>query len=168
MDQKSITPTGGSRTPPTARFDPFDAMRREMDRMYEAFQQGGLFGGFPSVFSGNNGFLTPKVDVCESSAGLEVTAELPGIDEKNIDVSLDDGVLTLKAEHATQKEEQDEKKHYHLVERSHGTLMRRIALPFEPDADNIQASFDKGILKITVPRSPRAQEKIRKIEVKGA
>ena len=169
MDQKSVTPFGGSRTPSSSRgFDPLDAMRREMDRMFDAFQQGGLFGGLPAVFAGNNGFLTPKVDVCETEQGLEVTAELPGIAEKNIDVSLDDGVLTLKAEHAAETEQQDEKKHYHLVERSHGTFMRRIALPFEPDADNSHATFDKGILKITIPKSPRAEEKVRKIAVKGA
>ena len=169
MDQKSLTPFGGSRAPASSRsFDPIDAMRREMDRLFESFSQGGLFGGLPAALSGGNGFLSPKVDVCETDKGLEVTAELPGIDEKNIDVNLEDGVLTLKAEHAAEKEEKDEKKHYHLVERSHGTFMRRIALPFEPDADNVEATFEKGVLKITVPKSANAAEKVRKIAITGA
>lgn len=168
MDQKSLTPQGGARTPAGARsFDPFDTMRREMDRLFDSFSQGGLFGGFPAMLSGGNGFLSPKVDVCETEKGLEVTAELPGIDEKNIEVNLDDGVLTLRAEHSDEKEEGDEKKHYHLLERSHGTFMRRIALPFEPDADNVEAAFEKGILKITVPKSAKAAEKLRKIAIKG-
>lgn len=153
MDQKALTP--------------FDAMRREVDRMFDAFSNGGLFGALPAALAGSNGFLTPKINVCETDAGLEVTAELPGIDQKEIDLSLDDGVLTLKAEHASQKEEKDEKKHYHLVERAQGTFLRRIALPFEPDADRVEATFDKGILKVTVPKSAKADEKIRKIQVKG-
>lgn len=153
MDQKALTP--------------FDAMRREVDRMFDAFSNGGLFGALPAALAGSNGFLTPKINVCETDAGLEVTAELPGIDQKEIDLSLDDGVLTLKAEHASQKEEKDEKKHYHLVERARGTFLRRIALPFEPDADRVEATFDKGILKVTVPKSAKADEKIRKIQVKG-
>jgi HSP20 family protein len=153
MDQKALTP--------------FDAMRREVDRMFDAFSNGELFGALPAALAGSNGFLTPKINVCETDAGLEVTAELPGIDQKEIDLSLDDGVLTLNAEHASQKEEKDEKKHYHLVERAQGTFLRRIALPFEPDADRVEATFDKGILKVTVPKSAKAGEKIRKIQVKG-
>lgn len=167
MDFKSLMPFGNSRPSGQGQIaDPFQAMRREMDRMLDTFAQGG-FAGMPGVFASSNGFLTPKVNVSEAEAGLEVTAELPGIDEKNIDVSLDDNVLTLKAEHTGEKEEKDEAKHYHLVERSYGTFLRRIALPFEPDAEKIAASFDKGILKIIVPRSAKAADKVRKIAVKS-
>lgn len=169
MDRKSLTPFAGSRSPSEQRsFDPFQAMRREMDRMFDVFSQGGLFGGFPAAMTGTDGFLTPKVDVCETDKGLEVTAELPGIDSKDVDVNLEDGVLTLKAQHAADKEEFDENRHYHVIERSRGTFLRRIALPFEPDADNVEASFDKGVLKIVVPKSPKAEEKVRKIAIKNA
>jgi HSP20 family protein len=168
MDFRSLMPFGGSRVQGAGQpADPFQAMRREMDRMFDTFAQAGAFPNLPAAFSSSNGYLTPKVNVSETEAGLEVSAELPGIDEKNIDVSLDDNVLTLRAEHTAEKEEKDEAKHYHLVERSYGTFLRRIALPFEPDADKIAASFDKGVLKIVVPRSAKAVEKVRKIAVKA-
>jgi HSP20 family protein len=76
-------------------------------------------------------------------------------------------VLTLKAEHKTEKEEKDEKKQYHLVERSRGTYLRRFALPFEVDEDKVEANFDKGILKVSVPRSARPEKAARKIEIKA-
>ena len=84
---------------------------------------------------------------------FEATADLPGIDQKDIEINLADGILTLKAEHKVEKEEKDEKKHYHLVERSFGTFMRSFELPFEADTDKVEATFDKGVLKISVPRS---------------
>src|SRR5690606_731588 len=144
--------------------DPFTAMRRDMDRLFEDFSRS---MSLPAGFSGT-GMLSPKVNASETKKGLEITAELPGIDEKDIDVDLDDGILTLKAEHKAEKEEKDEKKHYHLVERSSGTYMRRFALPFEPDEDRIEAKFEKGVLKIAIPRSAEAAKQAKKIAVKPA
>ena len=76
-----------------------------------------------------------------------------------------DGVLTLKAEHKTEKEESDEKRHYHVVERSTGSYLRRFAVPFEPDQDKVEASFDKGVLKVFVPRSAAAAKQSKKIAI---
>jgi HSP20 family protein len=121
----------------------------------------------PAPFSGN-GFLSPKVNVAETPTGLEVTAELPGIDQKDIELDLSDGVLTIKAEHKSEKEEKDEKKHYHLVERAYGTYLRRFSLPFDPDEDKVTANFDKGVLKIAIPKSADNVKQSRKIEVKAA
>ncbi|WP_026381087.1 Hsp20/alpha crystallin family protein [Afifella pfennigii] len=145
--------------------DPFTAMRREMDRMFEDFTRD---WSLPAAFAPTSGMLTPKVNVVETEKGMEITADLPGIDEKDIDLDLTEGVLTLKAERKVEKEEKDEKRQYHLVERSYGTFLRRFALPFEPDADKVTASFDKGVLKVTVPRSPEAEVKGKKIAVNGA
>ena len=144
--------------------DPFSAMRREMDRLFEDFSRG---TGLPTGF-GDTGILSPRVNVAETGKGLEITAELPGIDEKDIDVDLDDGVLTLKAEHKAEKEEKDEEKHYHLVERSYGTYMRRFALPFEANEDKIEAKFEKGVLRIVIPRSAEAAKQAKKIAVKAS
>lgn len=143
--------------------DPFTAMRREMDRLFEDFSRS---TGLPAGFGGK-GVLSPKVNISETDKGLEITADLPGIDEKDIDVDLDDGILTLKAEHKAEKEEKDEKKRYHLVERSHGTYMRRFALPFEPDENKIEAKFEKGVLHIAIPRSAEAAKQAKKIAVKA-
>ncbi len=166
MDFRSLVPfarSGGlSRTGADA--DPFTAMRREMDRLFDGFTRD---WSVPAVASGG-AFLTPKVNVSETDAGLELTAELPGIDQKNISLDIADNVLTLKAEQTSEKEEKDEKRHYHLIERSEGTYMRRFALPFEADEAKVEATFDKGVLKVTVPRSADSERPSRKIEIKGA
>ena len=166
MDFKSLVPfsrTGGlSRAGADA--DPFTAMRREMDRLFDGFTRD---WSAPATLS-RGGFLTPRVNVSETEKGLEMTAELPGIDQKDISLDIADNVLTLKAEQSSEKEEKDDKRQYHLIERSEGTYMRRFALPFEADEAKVEATFDKGVLKVLVPRSADAERPSRKIEIKGA
>ena len=164
MSFKSLMPFRHSSDPTRRGEDPFADFRRQMDRLFEDFSH-----GFPALAdSPAGGLMAPKVNVAETEGGLELTAELPGVDEKDIDVDFSDGVLTLKAEHKAEKEEKDEAKHYHLVERAYGTYMRRFALPFEADEDGIAARFDKGVLTVTIPRAAEATRQARKIEVKGS
>jgi HSP20 family protein len=142
-------------------YDPFTGMRHEMDRMLEDFGR-----GFPATFArGSDEFLLPKVDVAETDAGLELTAELPGFDEKDVSLDVHGRVLTLKAEHKEEHEEKDDKTHYHLVERSQGAFLRRFALPFEVDADKASAHLNKGLLKVSVPRLASAEKKTTAIPV---
>ncbi len=152
---------------PTSRsmglYDPFTNLQREMERFFE----GGVRAWPFAPSQTGEGFLTPKVNVAETATGLEITADLPGLDPKDIELDVTDGVLTLKAEHKTEKEEKDEKKQYHLVERSYGTFFRRFALPFKPDAAKVDASFDKGVLKVSVPRSAEPEKKQNKIAIKS-
>lgn len=164
MDIKSIVPFGRSISSMRGGADPFSSLRRDMDRLFDGFTRD---WSLPSVFEAS-GFLTPKVNIAETDKGLEMTAELPGINQKDIELDLSDGVLTLKAEHKAEKEEKDEKKHYHLIERSHGTFLRQIALPFEADEDKVEASFDKGVLKVLVPRSAKVAKQAKKIAVKAS
>ncbi|PSC07029.1 Hsp20/alpha crystallin family protein [Alsobacter soli] len=164
MDFRSLMPFSGSSLSRAGNGDPFMSLRREMDRMFDDFTRG---WPAPSGME-QGGFLTPKVNVAETEKGLEVTADLPGVDPKDIQVDLTDGVLTLKAEHKSEKEEKDEAKRYHLVERSSGSYMRRFSLPFEADEDKIDASFEKGVLKISIPRSASAEKPAKKIEVRSA
>lgn len=167
MDLKSLIPfgrttygqTGLSRGPDA--FDPFLAMRRDMDRLFDAF---GRDWGFPAPHAGN-GYLTPRVDVAETDAGLEMTAELPGVDPKDIALDIADGVLTLKATTETTREEKDDAKRYHVVERASGTFLRRFALPFTPDTAKVTAAFDKGVLKVTVPRSADEPKQTTRIAI---
>jgi HSP20 family protein len=143
--------------------DPFSGFRQEMDRLLEDFGR-----GLPAAISGEKaGFMIPKVDVAETEAGLELTAELPGFDEKDVTLDIQDDVLTIKAEHKAEREEKDEKKQYHLVECSRGTFLRRLALPFAADADKASAHLDKGLLKVTVPRLAPAEKKAKSIPVGG-
>ncbi|MBW7947391.1 MAG: Hsp20/alpha crystallin family protein, partial [Sphingomonadaceae bacterium] len=148
MALKSLAPFGSSGSPARGT-DPFGNLRHDIERLFEDVTRGWQL---PAAFRGD-GLLNPRVDIAETDQGLELTAELPGIDEKDIDLSLDDDVLTLKAEHKAEKEKEDKKKRYHLVERSHGTYLRRFQIPFTPDAAKVSASFDKGVLKVSVPRA---------------
>ena len=141
--------------------DPFSSLRQEMDRMLEDFGR-----EFPQPLAGAKGdFLSPKVDVAETEAGLELTAELPGFDNKDVSLEIHDGVLTIKAEHEEEREEKNEKKRYHLVERSQGTFLRRLALPFEADAEKTTADLEKGLLKVIVPRLQNEAQKPKTIPV---
>ena len=165
MSLKSMIPFSRSGVPGRPQVeDPFFSLRQEMDRLFEGFSRDWRL---PAALGGS-GLLSPKVNIAETEAGLEVTAELPGIEPGDIALDVADGVLTIKAEHKSEKEEKDEKKHYHLVERSTGSFLRRFALPFEVDEDKVDAAFDKGVLTIKVPRSVRPEKQPRKIDIKAA
>ena len=141
---------------------PFRALQQEVDKLFNDFTS-----DLPVIGRWNgNGSLAIKVDVAETEKTLEVTAELPGVSEKEIDVSLADDVLTIKAEKKSDKEEKT--KDYHLVERSYGTFQRSMQLPFKADPAKIEAKFDKGVLKLVVQKPAEAQTKTQKIEVKAA
>src|SRR5512143_2907388 len=116
-DFRSLMPFGRGLAARGA-FEPFAGFRDEMDRLL-----GGFDTGWPAVTTGQQGCLLPKVDIAETDAGLELTADLPGYDEKDVSLDIHDGVLTVKAEHKEKHEEKDEKKHYHLVERRQGSYL---------------------------------------------
>jgi len=97
---------------------------------------------------------------------LKVTAELPGVDEKHLDVTLADGVLTVRGEKKTARDEQDKDKNWHVVERSYGSFSRAIPLPFDPDPAKVEAKFDKGVLHIHLPKPAEVAKKQQKIEIK--
>ena len=137
-------------------------MWRDMDRLLDDFTRGVRM----PMAARESGIINPVVDVGESDKGFEVKAELPGVDEKNIDVEYSDGILSLRAERSFEKEEKDEKKRYHLMERSYGTFMRRFRLPFDADPNKVEASFDKGVLRIFVPRPAGTKSSMKKIELK--
>lgn len=138
--------------------DPFVAMQKEINRMFENFGRG-------SLMRLSNTDATPRVDVAETDTAIEVTAELPGIDEKDVDVVLRDDVLTIKGEKKSEREEK--KKDYHLVERSFGAFSRTIQLPFAADAEAVKASFAKGVLKVSITKPAEVKDKTVKIPVRS-
>jgi HSP20 family protein len=144
--------------------DPFTSLRRGMDRLFD--QVVGGWGNLPGPFTGP-GVLSPRVDVAETKDGLEVTAELPGIEPKDVSVELEDGVLTLRAERRAERKEEDKDRRWHLAERQSGTYLRRFALPFDAEADKVEARFDKGVLHVTIPRPSEPKPAARRIEIKG-
>jgi HSP20 family protein len=142
--------------------DPFGSLFREVQKTFEDFSQRTPFAQFRSDM------LSPKIDVAESKDAIEVTAELPGVDEKDVDVTLEQDVLTIRGEKKTARDEQDKDKNWHVVERSYGSFSRAIPLPFDPDPAKVEAKFDKGVLHIHLPKPAEVAKKQQKIEVKKA
>ncbi len=140
-----------------APFREFDRMRREMDRLWDSF-----FERRPVKIEEGAEFL-PALDLAETGNELVVKCEVPGLDPKDIDISLSDGMLTIKGEKKQEREEKEAD--YHLVERSYGAFTRSIQLPKEVQSDKINASYKNGILKITLPKSEGAKKKEIKIKV---
>ena len=136
----------------------FEKMRREMDRLWDSFFEGGLRRRTEEA-----GEWLPSLDLAETKDGIIVKAEVAGMDPKDIDISLSDGMLTIKGEKKQEKEEKEAD--YHLVERSYGAFTRSVRLPSEVQSDKISASYKNGILKITLPKSEKAKKKEIKIKV---
>ena len=138
----------------------FLSLQREMNRLFDD-----ALRGLPAI-SGDEkvAALAPSMDVKETDKAIEVQTELPGVDQKDLDVTYANGVLTIKGE---KKAEKDEKKAgYHLSERSYGSFYRSVQID-EVDADKIAATFDKGVLTVTLPKLASAQATTKKVEIKA-
>lgn len=140
-------------------------LHREFDDIFENF-----FRGFsPAIRESNDdSLLAPRIDVTETDKAFNLTAELPGVEEKDVDVSLSGNVLTIKGEKKSEYEEKDEKKNYHRVERSYGSFQRSLTLPEEVDQAKIDASFKNGVLTIEIPKTAEKTPEIQKIKVKSS
>ncbi len=126
-------------------FDPFKGLREPLDM--------------------GRAWLTPNVDISETDGMYEITAELPGIEDKDIELTLKDAVLILKATKHSEREQKD--KNYHLSERSYGVFQRAFRLPDDVDQDRITTRFVKGVLTVQLPKTAVASPSTRKIEVKA-
>lgn len=141
---------------------PLQTLQQDMDRLFDEFFSG--FGLRPfGVFREQMGAFTPQVDVVEGDKEIKVSAELPGLDEKDIQVTLSHNLLTISGEKKEEKE--DKGKNYYRMERSYGSFRRSIPLPREIDADKVEAAFKKGVLTITLPKTAATQDR-KKIAVK--
>lgn len=143
--------------------DPFAAMRQEMDKIFEHFGNGFERAPFESATLAE---WSPRVNVSETEKELQVTAELPGIDEKDVEVMLDNGVLSIKGEKKAEKEEKN--KNYHRVERSYGSFLRSVALPHEVEDEKAEATFKNGVLTVKLPKTFEAQQAVKKIAIKNS
>lgn len=150
---------------PGRRLDLFDAMRADLDRVFDRFERGWpAFGGFGLARSGEPRALAAHLDVREENNRIIIEADLPGVDEKDVAVTFADGVLTIKGERKSEREEK--KDAYHIAERSFGRFERALRLPDGIDEGAIEAHFDKGVLKIVAPKRPEAARAERRIEIK--
>ncbi len=145
--------------------DPFTLLHQEMNRLFDTFERGWGLSLF-EPWGERQGVYSPSVNVSEDDHEFLITAELPGLDEKDVEVILEKDLLTIQGEKKEEKEESG--KDYYHMERSYGTFRRSIPLPDEVDADKIEASFKKGILSIHLPKTEAARKETRKISIKAA
>jgi HSP20 family protein len=151
MASRFLTPFGGRGL---LGRDPFLDLHREVNRLFDDSLRTMTDSG------GGVTMLNPKVDVCPTEDGWEVTAELPGVDEKDIDLRLDGDLLTISGEKRDQRKDEQNR----LVERSYGSFTRSFQLPFAPDPDKVTADCDKGVLTIKLPKSAE-QERSKRISI---
>lgn len=156
---------------PSRGWQALENLRQEVDRLFNDFPSVSWSSAFRRPLFDVEPFwhrelswgTAPAVDIVEKDNAYEISAELPGMDEKNIEVKCSGGLLTIKGEKEEAKEEK--KKDYHLSERRYGSFQRSFSIPDGVNADKIEASFKKGILTVTLPKSIEAQKKEKKIAV---
>ena len=148
-------------------------LRERIDHLFDEFQEGWPFGsmrrraahtiGAPFDW----GFRSPAIDFVDKGKTVELKAELPGMDENDIEVHLTDRLLTISGEKKEEYTEGEKDSDYYLSERRYGSFKRSISIPEEVDTAKVKASFKKGILTVTLPKDPKALKKVKKIEVKS-
>lgn len=147
---------------PTAP-DVFESMRQEMNRLIDSFDRG--WPMLPSVLTrGSGSAMGFDVDVRDEGKSIVIEADIPGVEEKDVSVTLANGLLTISGEKKSEREER--KADYYISERSYGSFRRALRLPDTIDEGRIEARFDKGVLMITAAKKPEAVKAERKIEIK--
>ena len=169
MNMKDLLPWSRPESKAPALYrdaDPFMALHREVNRLFDDVFRGvdqfGV-GRFPSLAAGRANWGWPHVEVSETDKEIRVTAELPGLDEKDVEVALDDDVLTLCGEKRSESDDKDRQ----FSERFYGQFERRIALGTEVAEDKVDARFKNGVLTITLPKTERAQSRTKRIAING-
>lgn len=156
MARNPLMPFGGSR----GLAEPFFNLHREMNRMFDEMMGGTALGGTPGV----GAVVSTSMDVSETEKEVRIAVELPGVDEKDIDISLDDDVLTIRGE--KRFEQKEEKANVHFMERSYGSFVRSLRLPFSVKPDQVQAKHEKGVLTLVIPKAADQQRR-HKIQIQG-
>jgi HSP20 family protein len=126
-------------------YDPFAVLRRDFDRFLTGFDH-----AMPTWMQSNGGSSYPAVDMADTMEAIEVSAELPGISEKEVRLTVEGDTLVIAGEKKAEKEATE--KDWQVVERSYGTFRRVLSLPFTPDVKKIDATFEKGVLKVKIAK----------------
>lgn len=170
MSVRDLIPWGrnnGNQLPSVFRDDgrdPFLSLHREVNRLFDDVLRG-FDSRLPALgrFSSFGGGGWPNVEVSDGEKEIRVTAEVPGLEEKDIEVLLEDGVLTLKGEKRSETEDKDRQ----FSERFYGRFERRIPLGYEVEDDKVSADFKNGVLTVALPKTERAQAKAKRIAING-
>lgn len=154
---KAVVPTGVDRPLGRQETNPLAFLQLEIERLFDGFSR-----SFSSLGTAHS--TVPRMDVSETDKTIEVAAELPGLEAKDIQLGLVDNVLTVRGEKKSEREEKQ--KDYHLIERSFGSFSRSLQLPEGVKAEDVSAEIAKGVLKVTVKKPAPKQSK--QIEIKTA
>lgn len=169
QSQRELTRGDGGQRQMVRPGNPLFDLRSEIDTLFDRFFSGGLlapFGGGlldAEPLRQRFGGVMPKVDVSESDREIQIVAELPGLKQEDVDVSISNDILTLKGE--TRETREEKEKQYHLTERSYGRFERSFQLPETVDRERISASFENGLLTVTLPKSEKPRQATKKIEI---
>ncbi|KCZ89448.1 Hsp20/alpha crystallin family protein [Hyphomonas johnsonii] len=144
--------------------DPFETLHREIDRLFQDVWQGKPFG--TANGSANGAIRMPEIEVSETDKAYAIEADLPGMSEDDVEVSVVDGVLTIAGER--RHEEERKEKGVQYSERSYGMFKRSLQLPADVNEDDIKASFKNGVIHVELPKSPEKIEKVRRVAIKKA
>lgn len=159
MDEQAVKKTDAN----TEESMFFPTMQREMNRLLEQFRTGfPAADNLPATVFGTRGF--PAIDVVDSDDALEVSAELPGVKEDDLDVSISGDILTLKGEKSYDHEERED--NFHRIERRYGSFRRQIPLGFTPESGASNAEFADGVLTLTIQKPATAKAEVQKIDIK--
>jgi len=143
--------------------DPFFRLQHEMNQLFnDAFNGFGLSAAFRGDFDEAR---LPRIDVRDADHAVEIEAEFPGVEEKDLDVQVNDNLLTIKGEKKFERKDEKEGA-YRVMERSYGSFARSMTLPFAVDPETVEATFRNGVLKLTLPKPPEARSEAKKIAVK--
>ncbi len=145
--------------------NPIMQFHQGIDRMFDQFFQS---YGFPSLLNDSallskDNMIKPNVDITDTDKNYSISVEIPGVDKDSIQISLNDGNLTIRGEKKQEKEEKD--RNYHRIERSYGSFQRVLSLPPDADSDKIDASFKNGVLIVTLPKIPGAKSSVKTIPI---
>lgn len=142
--------------------DTFRSLQHEVDRVFDEFTRGFRI---PELASENDlARFSPRLDVTETKDAIKIDVDIPGMEEKDIELTVADKVLSIKGERRTESEDETEGRH--VIERSYGAFQRSIPLPFDLDEKKVDARYDHGVLKIVLPKPPEVAARTRKIPVK--
>ncbi|HQG31504.1 MAG TPA: Hsp20/alpha crystallin family protein [Deltaproteobacteria bacterium] len=167
MAMRSLSPFrwGRRNVPAGTELSPFDAFQQEMNRLFDDFFKGFGLRSYSEAGGALTAF-TPQIDMTEDEKSVKVSAELPGLSDKDIDINLSRDSLTIKGQKKEEKEEKGEQTYY--AERSFGSFTRVIPLPVEVNPDKAEASFSNGVLTINMPKVHEEKKEQKKIEIKSS
>jgi HSP20 family protein len=160
MARNALTPFGVA----YGGWDPFMSLHREMNRLFDDVYRGGASSREGAGVQGAGELINARMNVSETDKEIRLSAELPGVDPQDVEITLDDNTLTIRGEKKFEQERGEAKENFHFVERAYGSFQRSLRLPFAVNPDEVRADFRNGVLTVIVPKNAQ-QQRSRRIQI---